>query len=1030
MGFEMKEVKGLRGVKEIRVILGVLVAIVLGVGALAHGTESEKVFLRLDPGGHTAIIRSLFFFDHGKRLISASDDKTIRIWDVSDLRHPKLIRTIRGEMGRGLFGMVFAISLDPAERILAVGGYLYDHTKDLKLATAIRLHDLKSGKVLQVLKGHEDAVSSLAFSPDGKYLASGSGDNTVIIWKKEGNGYRLLKRLKGHEKSIYALSFSRERLATGSYDHTVRLYDVKNAFRLIKVLKDHEDEVRAVAFSPDGRRLVTGFYDKRILLYDRDGNLIREFSKKETRPAALSFSPDGRFLLAGSYPDEPPAACYLYEFPSGRVKAAFKGHKNSVFAVSATQRDGRLILATGGGEAMEILLWDEGGKILSRIESAGTSIFSAAISSDGKKVGFGFTTLGKKYGPLEFSFDLNVRKLEKISSEKGLLRAREKRGGLELSLNRSLSKEMGLFYPESLLEVKRGGEVISRVKRDPTDGYRHDCFGFLNDRLFISGGANGRVFVYNLRGEKAAELVGHEGEVWAVAVTPDGKWAVTGGDDQTVRIWYLGDIKEGKFKKLLPTLTLFPSKDGKEWVAWTPEGYFTGSSPSSLRLIGYHINQGFYKQAKWVSFSQLYDIYFRPDLVKLKLARPTIDLSQYTRVSKVKEALETSPPPEVQILSPKEGSRLKSEWAALRVKVKDKGGRIGDIRVYVNGKIAASEGIYRVAKAERIELAKTDTLYATKRGVRLIKRRRVYGPEEGERPKVGVITPKEYTPLKGEIEKTYRIPLAPGENTITVQAMNGENTILSGPATVKIWAKIPRIPSRLFVLALGVKRFKDPEFNLKYTLNDARAFLKEMKTRARGVYKEVVTRLLEDAGKEEVLSAFYAISRQMRPTDAFVFYAATHGEVTDDRYWLVTRDFSGELVEETSLTSDEIMELMKALPAQRQVMILDTCHAGAVDWTMLDLYQARLTAFSMGSGIHVLSGASSQEEAQEGYRGHGHFTYFVLKALEGAADANHDKKITVVEMAPYVKAKVEKVTGGTQRPIAVNYGRDVVMTGR
>ena len=689
----MKEVKGQKGVREVRVILGVFLAIVLGMGALAHGTESEKVFLRLDPGGHTAMIRSLFFFDHGKRLISASDDKTIRIWDVSDLRRPKLIRTIRGEMGRGWFGKVYAISLDPAERILAVGGCLYKRGNPLNYA--IRLHDLKSGKVLQVLKGHEDVINALAFSPDGKYLASGSGDNTVIIWKKEGKGYRRYKRLKGHEDAIYALSFSRERLATGSLDHTVRLYDVKNAFRLIKVLKDHDDKVEAVSFSPDGRRLVTGSWDKRILLYDRDGNLIREFSKKETRPAALSFSPDGRFLLSGSLPDEPPFTCYLYEFPSGKVKAAFKGHKNTVSAVSATQRDGRLILATGGGKANEILLWDEAGRILSRIESVGTAIFSAAISPDGKKVGFGFTSKPESQNnlaPLEFSFDLMAMKLKKINSEKGLLRARDERSGLELSTNPLLSQIMGLYYPESLLEVKKGGNVLARIIRHDIDGYRHDCFGFLNDRFFISGGTQGKVFVYNLRGEKVAELVGHEGEVWAVAVTPDGKWAVTGASDQTLRLWYLGDIKDvnwgdegvdwerlkkarpGTWKnwypsrneiaslrssdpvqwravvnllkafympirKIHPTLTLFPSKDGKEWVAWTPDGYFTGSSPSALRLIGYHINQGFYKQAKWVSFSQLYDIYFRPDLIKYKLENPTVDISKKSGLPSVNDYL-------------------------------------------------------------------------------------------------------------------------------------------------------------------------------------------------------------------------------------------------------------------------------------------------------------------------------------------------------------------------------------------------------
>ena len=86
--------------------------------------QKEKIFLRLDPGGHIAIIRDLFFFDHGRKLISASDDKTIRIWDVSDLTHPKLIKTIRGEIGRGPFGYIYAIAVDPKGKFLAVGGYL------------------------------------------------------------------------------------------------------------------------------------------------------------------------------------------------------------------------------------------------------------------------------------------------------------------------------------------------------------------------------------------------------------------------------------------------------------------------------------------------------------------------------------------------------------------------------------------------------------------------------------------------------------------------------------------------------------------------------------------------------------------------------------------------------------------------------------------------------------------------------------------------------------------------------------------
>ncbi|RLB09681.1 MAG: hypothetical protein DRG27_04170, partial [Deltaproteobacteria bacterium] len=108
-------------------LLGIVFCVMLNIFASTasiaaqKAKKQERIFLRLDPGGHTAMINDLFFFDHGKKLISASCDKTIRIWDVSDLTHPRLIKTIRGEIGRGDFGKVYAIAVDPKGKFLAVG---------------------------------------------------------------------------------------------------------------------------------------------------------------------------------------------------------------------------------------------------------------------------------------------------------------------------------------------------------------------------------------------------------------------------------------------------------------------------------------------------------------------------------------------------------------------------------------------------------------------------------------------------------------------------------------------------------------------------------------------------------------------------------------------------------------------------------------------------------------------------------------------------------------------------------------------
>ena len=398
----------------IRHILFTIFIITSLASILDYSWAVNKAFLRLEASGHVAMIRDLFFFDNGKRLISASEDKTIHIWDISNPSDPKLVKTIRSEIERGRVGKIYALAIDPSERIIAVGGYLYNENKDIYLTAAIRLHKLKTGRIIQVLKGHEREVLDLAFSPDGKYLASASVDKTVIIWKKEKDRYKFHKRLEGHKHVVNALAFSQDRLATGSYDGTVRLYDVKHNFQLIKILRDHKSWLGAVAFSPSSYYLITGSYDKWIFLYDKNGNFIRKFSKRKNHPVAFAFSLDGRYLITGSFGR--PNICYLYHFPSGKIKHIFRGHKDTISAVSATLRNGKYLFAAGGGVNHEIFLWTEKGKILSKIKSKGAAIYSIAVGN--KKIAFGQRKYesgwkANDYGPLEWIFDLNKMMLKK-----------------------------------------------------------------------------------------------------------------------------------------------------------------------------------------------------------------------------------------------------------------------------------------------------------------------------------------------------------------------------------------------------------------------------------------------------------------------------------------------------------------------------------------------------------------------------------------------------------------------------------------
>src|SRR4029079_14900393 len=139
----------------------------------AVANAAEGPYLELDTKGHMALIRSIVFTPDGSELISASDDKTIRVWDVATGR---IVRTIRGEIGDGDPGKIYALALSRDGRLLAAGGC----TGATGQGQPIRLYDLNEGTLIGLLEGHDDAGPSLDFRPDSERPVSGSHAHTAL----------------------------------------------------------------------------------------------------------------------------------------------------------------------------------------------------------------------------------------------------------------------------------------------------------------------------------------------------------------------------------------------------------------------------------------------------------------------------------------------------------------------------------------------------------------------------------------------------------------------------------------------------------------------------------------------------------------------------------------------------------------------------------------------------------------------------------------------------------------------------------
>ena len=275
-----------------------------------------------------------------------------------------------------------SLAFSPDSRYLAASGSC--HRASTGLDATVRLWEMPSGKMIMELR-HKEQVPSVAFSPDGRYLASGSGDNMVRLWEMPSG--KLLSTLRGHVESIISVAFSPDGryLASGSMDKTVGVWEVPSG-KLMTTLSEHTAPVYAVAFSPDGRYLASSM-DKAVGLWEMpSGKLIATLLSGGTRwVISIAFSPDGRYIALGSVYDE---MVRLLEIPSGKILATLAGHAESIRSV-AFSSNGRYLAS---GNEKNVRLWEmpSGREIATLI---GKLSYSAAFSPDGWYLASGGTTI-------------------------------------------------------------------------------------------------------------------------------------------------------------------------------------------------------------------------------------------------------------------------------------------------------------------------------------------------------------------------------------------------------------------------------------------------------------------------------------------------------------------------------------------------------------------------------------------------------------------------------------------------------------
>lgn len=609
------------------------VLVLLLSGQPGHGQEPEPpgFVLDLDTGGHRATIRGLSVSQDGQTLASASDDKTVRLWD---LETSETIAVLRGQIGQGSEGVVNAVALSPDGRFAAVGGFFAPHTSFDTPMGDVRIFSAHSGQIKRVLKGLLYPVETLAYAPERDELAAAGQDGIVLRWHAPFGEAEPVERppLDSQARRIRAVAYALggQRLIAITADYGLRIWDLDSDALLGSdpTLTDlYSVPLTALAVAADDQSFAVAGADGRIEWRSAEtGQLIARLPQRPFRPDVLAFLPGGErgLLVVGcGYDCKGEHGAEVWDLAQGKMLLAQTMHDGGFsagIALPETASRGAVV-ATAGGRAAEILLWQpETGESLTRLAGIGQPVSAVGLSADATQIAWGsadpcpdLSICPDQLAPLEGIYDLPLGSAGFDGGEPRSITPAEQGtvtravfGTDRVTLTLKDTGHGG--FAKDRLEIA-GPDRPAQIDRGPTDGYFHAAYTLLPvAQTLLGGAANGYLTLHDLSGRFLREFAGHSSTVLALAVSETAQRVLSGSADQTLRLW---NLQSGK-----TIVTGFIA--GEHWIWWTPEGYYF-SSPQADEIVGWHINQGQDREARYVRARQLRRHLHNPAVVRAAL---------------------------------------------------------------------------------------------------------------------------------------------------------------------------------------------------------------------------------------------------------------------------------------------------------------------------------------------------------------------------------------------------------------------------
>ena len=984
----------MRGAIKATLALAASLATALSFCAPVAAADAVDFQLDLDTGGHRAIVRDLAFTSDGRLLVSASDDKTIRIWDIGS---GTTLRTLRGYMGAGNDGKVFAVAVSPDDTTVAAGGY-FGASIDQPPYGDIRLFDIGTGKIGAVLTGATQSIFSVAYAPDGREIAAGSGDGYVYIWRKQEDGWAPHTRLDADSWRVghVAYALGGERIIAATTDNGIRLWRHGDGSEIevpeAEMLRD--TGVGALAVSGDGLRFATGDSEGNVLVFGAEnGALLATLPKQPFRIGSLTFAGD-RLVVSCGYECTDQYRSIVFG-ADGTIEREYRGHDNSIH-VSKTTPDGRMVV-TAGGQNHAIHLWDPAtGETRTIMEGVGAPIMAVGIDVQAGVIGWGLenpcpdrVACPEIMGTLDRSLLLPSKDvffehpalIE--SSASRFRRARHEHRG------RTLLAVMGgsADLPNGRLEIRDGSAVTHAIDNDETTGFLHAAFSLLDQaQRVVTGGSDGTLIEYDTAtGAFAGEYKnGHTGEINALAISEELGLMVTGSADQTLKLWNL------KTRELIASLFLA----GDEWIVWLPQGYYY-SSDNGDKFIGWHVNDERQREGRFVHGDQLKRFLFSPEIVR----RAIVLKSAAQAIEELRPGAEDALQKLLQHRPPEFGIRVADDQSS------------------------ASDGhvVIEITGDESDAAAEFSVL--------------------SNSIKIGDFASRD---IGGTGRRTIEVPVTEGSNIIKVTGTDeaGYLTERSVTALGKKQDATAR-KGKLYVAVIGVESYPNlPDAcsgrscDLRFSVDDATELLQAIAEKASPMAEEMESLVLvnrsalkEDPEQERAVAALADANRVMEPDsdaiedeladfldkptadDRTIVFVAGHGVNIDEDYYFVPTDARQEGGKWRRSSLVEWSDIQRALDRAKglRVLMIDTCHAA-------NAFNPGLEKESADSGLVVYSATAANSTAAEiASLGHGVFTHAMIEGLRGKANLFGDG-VYLLGLGEYISHEVARLTSQKQTP--------------